>query len=70
MNGGGVLGLDYGENRVGLALSDLLGITAQPLCLLQRETDPGVIDEIGKLIGPNEVELVVGSLAGPDNPEG
>ncbi len=73
MNGGRVLGLDYGEKRIGLALSDLLGITAQPLCLLQRETDPGVIEEIGKLIEPNEVALVVVglpvNLSGEDSPQ-
>ena len=28
---GRVLGIDYGERRIGLALSDSLGITAQPL---------------------------------------
>ncbi len=73
MNGGRILGLDYGEKRVGLALSDPLGITAQPLSLLDRENDPKVIGEIEKLIGPHEVELVlVGlpiSLSGKDSPQ-
>lgn len=73
MSGGRILGLDYGEKRVGAALSDALGITAQPLVLLQRETDAGVIDEIERLIEPHEVGLVVVglpvSLSGNDSPQ-
>jgi len=29
--GGRVLGVDYGERRIGLAVSDALGVTAQPV---------------------------------------
>jgi len=31
-----VMGLDYGERRIGVALSDPLGLTAQPLATLDR----------------------------------
>lgn len=33
---GRILGIDYGEHRIGLALSDELGLTAQPLGTLVR----------------------------------
>lgn len=32
-----VLAIDYGRKRIGLALSDELGLTAQPLGVLERE---------------------------------
>lgn len=31
-----MMGLDYGERRIGVALSDPLGLTAQPLATLDR----------------------------------
>lgn len=31
-----MMGLDYGERRIGVALSDPLGLTAQPLVTLER----------------------------------
>ena len=31
-----MMGLDYGERRIGVALSDPLGLTAQPLSTLER----------------------------------
>jgi putative Holliday junction resolvase len=38
-----VLGVDYGGRRHGLAISDALGITAQPAGVVERVgTDPGV----------------------------
>jgi putative Holliday junction resolvase len=37
--GGRILGLDYGSRRIGVAVSDPLGITAQPLPALHREGD-------------------------------
>ena len=32
-----VLGLDYGERRIGLALSDPLGIIAKPFTIIDRK---------------------------------
>ena len=48
-----VLGIDYGERRIGLALSDPLGIIAKPLKVIDRKTTPDyksaiveIVDEI------------------------
>ena len=68
-----IMGLDYGEKRVGLALSDPLGVTAQPLVYIERESDAQVASEIEGLIDAHEVErLIVGlplSLSGNDSPQ-
>ena len=34
-----ILGLDYGSKTVGVAVSDLLGITAQPLLTIERKQE-------------------------------
>ena len=53
-----VLGVDVGQVRVGLALSDPLGITAQPLEVIERRrVDP--FARIAALVAEREVELVV-----------
>lgn len=51
-----VLGVDYGTKRVGLALSDLLGITAQPLDVVPRES---VVQYIQNLVQSSDVGKVV-----------
>ena len=58
---GRLLGVDYGEVRVGLALSDPLGLTAQPLVTLQRLGDKQICREIRDIVGEHRiVEIVVG----------
>lgn len=54
-----ILGIDYGEKRVGLALSDPLGITAQPLECIGRENDAQVAGEIERLIQIHNIKQVV-----------
>ncbi|MBI2837432.1 MAG: Holliday junction resolvase RuvX [Acidobacteria bacterium] len=62
---GRVLGLDYGEKRVGVALSDETRTVASGRGVLKRET---VAAEISRLISENEIELVVLGL--PYNMDG
>ncbi len=52
MSLGRVLALDIGDRRVGLALSDPLGISARPHTTLDREAlgDEGLFDVIAELI--------------------
>ena len=58
-----IMALDVGERRIGIALSDALGITAQPLMTYNRAKDNRKEDIQGlwELIKKHEVEkLVVG----------
>ena len=58
-----IMALDVGERRIGVALSDLLGITAQPLMTYNRadNNQKADIEGLGELMKKHEVEkLVVG----------
>lgn len=56
-----LLGLDVGMRRIGIAVSDLLGITAQGLPTLQRRNKRADFAELGRIIAENAVaEVVVG----------
>lgn len=58
-----VMALDVGERRIGVALSDILGITAQPLMTYNRaeSNQKADIEGLCELIKKHEVEkLVVG----------
>ena len=58
---GRVLGLDVGSRRIGLAVSDPLGITAQGLETIQRKNKRLDLAELEKVILAYEVgEMVVG----------
>jgi putative holliday junction resolvase len=50
-----VLAIDFGEKRIGLALSDPLGFTAQGLDTLYREDDNSVFVHLDKLCREKEV---------------
>ena len=43
-----IIGLDYGEVRVGVAVSDGIGLTAQPVAVL--DTGPGFDDALLDLV--------------------
>ena len=56
-----VLGLDVGSKRIGVAVSDPLGITAQGLETLQRENKRVDFERLAKLARQYDVsEIVVG----------
>ena len=58
---GRVLGLDVGSRRIGVAVSDPLGITAQGLDTLQRSTKRRDFDHLQRVIQEYDVrEIVVG----------
>jgi len=61
MSAGRVLGLDYGTRRVGVAVSDPLGITAQPRVVLDAR-DPRLMEQIAGLATELGVERVVVGL--------
>lgn len=55
------MGLDYGTRRIGVALSDALGLTAQPFAVLDANSGD-LISEVRSLVEDNEVELIVVGL--------
>jgi len=58
---GRVLGLDVGSKRIGIAVSDPLGITAQGLETLQRQNKRLDFERLAKLIERHQVvQIVVG----------
>jgi putative holliday junction resolvase len=58
---GRVLGLDVGSRRIGVAVSDPLGITAQGLETLQRTTKRRDFEQLQRVIQEYDVrEIVVG----------
>jgi putative Holliday junction resolvase len=63
-----VLGLDIGEKRIGIAVSDALGCTAQGLTVLQRNGADDDIGAIQELIDTSQVSEVVVGL--PKNMDG
>jgi putative Holliday junction resolvase len=56
---GRILALDYGTKRIGVALSDELGWTAQPLETFERRTLDWDVAHIAALVGSHGVERVV-----------
>jgi putative Holliday junction resolvase len=62
------LALDLGSVRIGVALSDPLGLTAQPLMVLKSEGTQKDIAAIGQLIDEKQVTQVIVGL--PFNMDG
>ena len=56
---GRALGIDFGERRIGLAVSDAEGRWAMPLATLERETDRRAAYRIAELARREGVELLV-----------
>jgi len=54
-----ILGLDYGEKRIGVALCDELGLTAQGLPTLIRKTKKHDLEILSNLIRNYSVERIV-----------
>lgn len=62
------LGIDYGEKRVGVAISDGLGLTARPLVVVPR---PSAVEEVKSLVKDHDVgTIVVGLPTGLGGQEG
>lgn len=54
-----ILGLDYGTKRIGAAISDELGLTAQGIATITRRSRQQVVEEIGKIVRAYGVERIV-----------
>ena len=57
-----ILGLDIGDARTGVAISDELGIAAHPLCTIQRKSRKALLAELQELVTAHKVERIVVGL--------
>ncbi|AJS57559.1 Holliday junction resolvase RuvX [Paenibacillus sp. IHBB 10380] len=56
-----IMGLDYGDRRIGVAVSDAFGWTAQGLEVIERRREGAEFDRIAEIVREHEVsEIVVG----------
>ncbi|WP_037464232.1 Holliday junction resolvase RuvX [Shimazuella kribbensis] len=63
-----ILALDLGERRIGIALSDLLGLTAQGLEVIDKKQTPDWLYRLDTLIQEYEVGKIV--IGFPRNMDG
>lgn len=55
-----ILGIDYGEARVGIAITDALNITAQGLETIQRNgSDKVILRRLDEILATYEIETIV-----------
>lgn len=57
-----VLGVDMGQRRIGIALSDSLGMTAQPLMVIERQSTSADLQTLAALAVTHEVAAIVVGL--------
>lgn len=57
-----VLGLDVGKKRIGIALSDALLFTAQPVETIDRSPEPKAVEKIKEICNHNSVQKIVVGL--------
>lgn len=66
-----VLAVDYGEKRIGLAISDELEISASPLMTLTKKSDEDAANQIAQIVSRFRVaKVVVGLPRRTDGKEG
>ena len=53
------LGLDVGDRRIGVALSDPTGMLATPLAAIDRRATQGGLDAVVRLAGEHEAAAIV-----------
>ena len=67
---GRILGIDYGDVRIGLALTDPLKIIASPFRTIQNRNNDFIIKELDSIINEKKIEtLVIGLPIGLNNQE-
>ena len=63
-----IIGIDYGDARVGVAVSDPLGITAQGVGTVKNKGQEKLLSELGKIISEYLPEKIV--IGMPKNMDG
>lgn len=56
---GRILAIDWGRRRIGLALSDELGLTVRGLPTLERKNKATDLEAIERIVSENDVRLLV-----------
>lgn len=54
-----VLGLDFGDRRIGVAISDPEQILATPLATITRDNDQDAVDAILRLVHQRDIKRIV-----------
>ncbi len=54
-----VMAIDYGKNRVGIALSDPLGVISQPLTTIKVKSQKALFRQIRDIIQKSDVGLII-----------
>jgi putative Holliday junction resolvase len=68
---GRLLGVDHGNKRIGVAVSDATGLVARELLVLKRRTRAGDFAALGRIAEEQQaVGIIVGLPANLDLPEG
>lgn len=62
------MALDYGDERIGVALTDLLKILAKPYCVYQRKHTDEDFDFLLEIINSQQVDTIIMGL--PTNLDG
>ena len=57
-----ILALDIGDKRIGVALSDPMGILATPLTILECRDAEQAVAAITRIIDQNRVEMIIAGL--------
>ena len=66
-----IIGLDYGDSRIGVAVSDSLGLTAQPVCALSEKTWTKQLEKLGAIVEEYGAEgFVIGMPKNMNGTEG
>lgn len=63
-----MLSVDYGDVRTGIAISDVRGMLASPLCVIEQSYQPKLVDRIVQIVEENKIEKIVIGL--PRNMDG
>jgi putative Holliday junction resolvase len=56
---GRILAIDYGQKRLGLAISDEMGLTARPLATLERVNRRDDLRRLREIVRKNDVRRIV-----------
>lgn len=68
---GRLIGIDHGTKKIGLAVSDALGITARELTIIRRTTRTEDFDKINHIANHERaVAFVIGIPINPNAPDG